>query len=158
MKIFPSGLLFFAGFVAMPATVAPSEPFRSIAEYRNDPRLKFLERFFQRFNCPVEHLSIEFLRAADIHNLDWRLLPSISLVESGGGREARNNNLFGWDNGRAVFPDWVAGIHTVASRLANSKLYRDKKLDQVLWTYNPNTGYGALVKSVMRRISPSANP
>jgi hypothetical protein len=92
---------------------------------------------------------------ADQNNLDWRLLPSISFVESGGGREARNNNLFGWDGGRAIYSSIRAGIHDVAERLGNSKLYRDKGVDEILRTYNPNTHYTGVVKSVMRRISPS---
>ena len=87
--------------------------------------------------------------------LDWRLLPSISLVESGGGRAAHNNNLFGWDGGRAIFASLRAGIHDVASHLGTSKLYRNKDVDGILRTYNPNADYPGVVKSVMRRISPS---
>jgi hypothetical protein len=92
---------------------------------------------------------------ADQHNLDWRLLPSISMVESGGGREARNNNLFGWDGGKAIFISVRAGIHNVAARLGNSKMYRDKGVDEILRIYNPGANYPEVVKSVMRRISPS---
>jgi len=82
-------------------------------------------------------------------------LPSISIVESGGGREARNNNLFGWDGGKAMFISVRAGIHDVAGRLGNSKMYRDKGVDEILRIYNPGANYPGVVKSVMRRISPS---
>ena len=138
-----------------PATLTQSELSTAKAEYKNDPRLESLKKFFQAGDCPAEDLSAEFLRAADRHNLDWRLLPSISLVESGGGREARNNNIFGWDGGKAEFPSVRAGIHGVASRLANSTIYRDKDTDEILRLYNPNENYPGVVKSVMRRISPS---
>jgi len=153
-KLFSKGLL-IAGMLSIPITLAISELPTAVEEYKNDPRLQSLRRFFQESDCPARDLSAEFLKAADQNNLDWRLLPSISLVESGGGRDARNNNLFGWDGGRAMFISLRAGIHDVAARLANSKLYRDKDVDEILRVYNPNANYPGVVKSVMRRISPS---
>src|SRR5207248_7451405 len=93
--------------------------------------------------------------AADMNHLDWRLLPSISIVESGGGREARNNNLFGWNGGKAMFVSIRAAIHEVGGRLGNSKLYRNKDVDGILRVYNPRASYSGIVKSVMRRISPT---
>jgi hypothetical protein len=96
-----------------------------------------------------------FLEAADDYKLDWRLLPSLSYVESSGGKSARNNNIFGWNSGRAQFSSPAAGIHTVGYRLAHSRPYRNKGLDEVLFTYNPNPEYAAIVKSVMRRIAPT---
>ncbi|HTM49270.1 MAG TPA: hypothetical protein VL285_11330 [Bryobacteraceae bacterium] len=155
MKRLLSNGLMLAGILSIPVAVTNTELPGAAAEYRNDPRLESLKRFFQESDCPARELSAEFLRAADRHNLDWRLLPSISLVESGGGRVTTNNNLFGWDGGRAIFTSVRAGIHDVASRLHSSRLYRDKDVDGILRTYNPNAGYPAIVKSVMKRISPS---
>jgi hypothetical protein len=153
-KILSSGLV-FAGMLSTPVAVTISETPDPAAEYRNDPRLKSLNKFFQKGDCPARHFSADFLRVADQNNLDWRLLPSISMVESGGGREARNNNLFGWDGGKAIFISVRAGIHNVAARLGNSKMYRDKGVDEILRIYNPGANYPEVVKSVMRRISPS---
>ena len=70
-----------------------------------------------------------------------------------GGKAGRNNNIFGWDSGRAQFSTTAAGIYTVGYRLAHSGLYRDKSLDKILATYNPDAAYGRKVKSVMRRIA-----
>jgi len=95
---------------------------------------------------------------ADRHKLDWRLLPSICFVETGGGKAANGNNLFGWDSGRAEFASMRDSIHHVAARLAESELYRDKQLDEKLSVYNPFPHYGPLVKSVMNRLSPSRLP
>jgi len=153
-KILSSGLV-FAGMLSTPVAVRNAETPDPASEYRNDPRLESLNKFFQEGDCPAQDFSADFLRVADENNLDWRLLPSISIVESGGGRDARNNNLFGWDGGRAIYVSIRAGIHEVAARLGNSKLYRDKGVDEILRTYNPNTHYPGVVKSVMRRISPS---
>lgn len=155
MRKILSGGLVFAGMFSAPATLSNSTLPDAASEYRNDPRLESLKRFFQQDDCPAQTLSAEFLHVADQHNLDWRLLPSISFVESNGGRMARNNNMFGWDNGNAIFASVRAGIYDVARSLANSKLYRDKDVDQILRKYNPNASYPGVVKSVMRRISPS---
>jgi len=156
MKKMLSRGLVIAGMLSAPMALTTIELPAVASEYQNDPRLVRLKRFFQAGDCPAQDFSEEFLRAADRHNLDWRLLPSISLVESGGGRDARNNNLFGWDGGKAIFTSVRAGIHQVAGRLANSKIYRDKDVDEILRLYNPpNANYPQVVKSVMRRISPS---
>ncbi len=96
-----------------------------------------------------------FLEAADAYSLDWRLLPSLSFVETTGGKNAHNNNMFGWDSGRAKFTSPAAGIHAVGYRLANSDAYRGKGLDRLLATYNPNPDYVRAVKSVMRSIAPA---
>jgi hypothetical protein len=117
-----------------------------------DERLLRLNKFFADGNCPLRNASADFLEAADRYDLDWRLLPSISVVESGGGKVFRNNNVLGWDSCNRRFKSVRAGIHVVASRLASSALYRDKNLDGVLATYNPDPEYVARVKSVMRKI------
>ena len=141
----------FAGMVAVPVAVAPltDEP---QTEYKKDPRFAKLQAFFSKADCPAEDYVEAFLDAADRYELDWRLLPSLSYIESTGGKLAKHNNMFGW--GSAHFPTPTAGIHAVGYRLANSALYKDKDLDALLRTYNPVTGYGQMVKSVMRRIAP----
>jgi len=153
-KILSSGLV-VAGMFSLPAPVANTELPDSSAEYRNDPRLERLKRFFQKRDCPAGDLSAEFLHAADEHSLDWRLLPGIAMVESGGGRSAPHNNLFGWENGKARFVSGRAGIHDVARSLATSRLYRNKDVDGILRMYNHGADYPGYVKSVMKRISES---
>jgi hypothetical protein len=154
-KVLASGLAVF-GMVSLPAEVSRQQTqYNPPADYRNDPRLHSIRAFFQRTDCPAVDYSSVFLEAADDYDLDWRLLPSLSFVESTGGKFAVNHNLFGWDSGRAEFPSDKAGIHSVGYQLAHSGLYKNKKLDAILAIYNPNAGYAQKVKSVMRRISPS---
>lgn len=144
----------FAGLLAVPSS--PDALITAqVEKAQRDPRLPVLEMFFEEYDSPVQHLAPDFLEAADEHELDWRLLPSISIIESGGGKAYKNNNIFGWDSCRRSFPTVRQGIHVVASRLANSKLYRDKDLDGILRTYNPREEYAGLVKSVMRKLGPS---
>ena len=156
MRKFLSGSLMFAGIVYMPVAVSQRQTFATLApDYSQDPRLETLRKFFAKAGCPAMHYVRSFLEAADGYALDWRLLPSLSFIESTGGKTARNNNLFGWDSGRARFSTPTESIHAVGYRLAHSVLYKDKDLDEILTTYNPNAEYGEKVKSVMRRIAPS---
>jgi len=161
-KLLSNGLAVFAGVVSLPVAGTPADSAKpATAEHRNepakDPRLAFLRTFFEHGNCPAARLSPVFLDAADMYALDWRLLPSLSFVETSGGKAARNNNLFGWDSGRAAFSSAAAGIRAVASSLANSTLYRNKDVDGILKTYNRSAGYARKVKDVMRRIAPAAD-
>jgi hypothetical protein len=153
-KLVSRGVVFLAGAVALPVCMPQLPAYGFVSQHR-DPRLDTLRKFFAGVGCPVLPYAPEFLEAADSFSLDWRLLPSISFVESTGGKAARNNNLFGWDSGRAKFLSPVAAIQSVAYRLSRGARYQDKTLDQKLATYNPIPGYARKVKSVMRRIAPS---
>jgi len=156
MRRFVTGGVFCAGVVFLPIAMSPTQSAGTTRpDYRNDARLESLRRFFHQGACPVEAVAEVFLETADAYDLDWRLLPSLSFVESAGGKGARYNNMFGWDSGRAQFPSVTAGIHEVGYRLSHSDLYRAKSLDQLLLTYNPNPDYGPVVKSVMQRIHPT---
>lgn len=120
------------------------------------PAWSVCRSFFEERDCPAHKFAGDFIDAADDNDLDWRLLPSISYVESGGGKEYRNNNILGWANAEKRFQSVRAGIHSVARRLAVSPLYRDKSVDAILHTYNPEHGeYVVKVKAVMRQIAKS---
>jgi hypothetical protein len=156
IKKISSGLVVFAGIVSLPGAVSQRQTQQPPArDYRNDPRMACLQRFFSRADCPARELSNVFLEAADDYHLDWRLLPSLSFVETGGGKAAHNNNLFGWASGRAHFDNLAAGIHQVGFQLAHRPPYRHKNVAQILAVYNPKPEYAQLVASVMRQIAPT---
>lgn len=173
IKKISSGLVVFAGIVSLPAAVsqrqteipahAPANtptPARATApsaatDYRHDVRYLCLQKFFARADCPAVKLVDVFLEAADDCHLDWRLLPSLSFVETGGGKAAINNNLFGWASGRAHFDSLAAGIHQVAFQLAHRPPYRHKNIAQILRIYNPSPDYGRKVTAVMQQIAPT---
>jgi hypothetical protein len=152
LKLVSSGLVVFAGVVCAPANVSPLQ-FNSDSEVHQDARLDALRGFFERSGCPAREYSQAFLDASDSYRLDWRLLPSISFVESTGGKIAPHNNIFGWDNGRSKFSSPTAAIWGVAYQLGQSKMYRDRPLHQLLTIYNPNPGYAARVLSIMHQIA-----
>jgi len=142
-------VLLFAGLLAVPVGVSVSQGAARVMVNEHDPRLERLEQFFAQRDCPLRNAAAEFLIAADENGLDWRLLPSLAIIESSGGKDYTNNNVFGWGSCRESFDSVVAGIHFVADRLANSKTYKDKGLNEKLRTYNPVPDYAAKVKAVM---------
>jgi hypothetical protein len=123
-----------------------------------DPRATRLRKFFSKLHCPVVDMAEDFIRAADSNHLDWRLLPSISVIESSGGKAYINNNIFGWGTGGPLpFPSIRAGLNEVAFKLGNSSLYRNRDVFGKLRLYNPDESYPYRVISVMNRISPVAD-
>ena len=145
----------------LPAKPAPVNPKAAkqatpdhAPEHAMDLRILRLKRFFARLHSPATTLAQDFVNAADDNQLDWRLLPGISIVESGGGKEARNNNIFGWANGNEPFPTIRSGIHEVAYKLGHGWRYKNRDVMGKLKVYNPDESYAKAVLDVMNRISP----
>jgi hypothetical protein len=143
--------LLVGGLLGWPAVVGVSHEIPK-ANVDHDPRLRRLQEFFGQRDCPLREAAADFLLAADRNDLDWRLLPSISMIESSGGKDYKNNNVFGWDSCRESFTSVREGIQFVAEQLANSKRYKDKNLENKLSTYNPLPDYPRRVKAVMHAL------
>lgn len=176
VSICPKRILVSLGLIALPMSICSesfadglSSPFNQFQvnlplstppsttdSTKPDPRVTRLERFFASLHCPVRAYASDFIKAADANNLDWRLLPSISVVESGGGKAYRNNNIFGWNGGSHVFESIRASIQEVAEKLAAAPLYRRHK-DALgkLHVYNRSEQYATNVLALMQRISPA---
>jgi len=148
------GLAAVAG-VLLPFDLAAEQPVAAVAGCPPDPRCHVLSRFFHQRESPLAEHAPHFLRAADKHRLDWRLLPSLAMVESSGGKYYRNKNVFGWQSGRARFQSIREGIEYVASRLAESPIYAGKDVAAKLRIYNPaRRDYSVKVMGVMRELGP----
>lgn len=123
-------------------------------EPEEDERIAKLRNFFLAQRSPLAKHAEVFLGASDKHGLDWRLLPSLAMVETGGF--ARNNNAFGWGNGRVRFGSIAESIQVIADRLTNALPYRNKSLEGKLRAYNPlNKTYSAHVQGIMDSIGPA---
>lgn len=159
----PKRVVVAAGLLVLPfamrlqkiASAEPVPPKPALHSPRIDPRTQRLVKYMAHLQCPVLSFAEDFIRAADQNHIDWRLLPSIAVIESGGGKAFKNNNIFGWDNGDWFFPSVASGIREVAFRLGHSPLYRDLDVPGKLRVYNPDETYGPRVMSVMNRISPA---
>jgi hypothetical protein len=132
---------------------APDHPDR-----RSDPRVGHLEAFFDRYGCPEPYHASIYVRAADEHGIDYRLLPAISLLESTCGAFQRLNNHWGWNNADSGFESVAAGIDHITHQLAHGRPYRGRDLDGKLLSYNRSPAYGPHVKRVMRQIENYSAP
>jgi hypothetical protein len=148
-------ILLIAGLMVAPVAISSAQDAPGAKADPADPRLVRLQQYFGQRDCPLRDAAADFLAAADQNELDWRLLPSISMIESSGGKDYKNNNVFGWDSCRERFSSVEEGIHFVAAKLARSNRYKGKNLDAKLRTYNPNPTYPHKVKAVMAAMGPS---
>jgi hypothetical protein len=154
-RLLSSGVMIVTGILSLAGATLNAD--ESITKLRKklDLREVILRKFFRDNHCPDEQYAGMFIVEADNHKLDWRLLPSLSRVESGGGRHAAGNNHFGWANGAARFASIGEAIHTVAEALSHGKYYKGKDLNGKLAAYNPRIDYKAMVVSIMNQIAPA---
>ncbi len=78
---------------------APSAKLANISVVeKKDNRANILKKFLQSYNSPLADNAQTFIEQADIYELDWRLVASISGVESTFGKQIPNNsyNAWGW--------------------------------------------------------------
>ncbi len=152
-RFLPSGFMIFAGVLGIASASLHSDQDVTKIRKKFDLREVILRKFLKDKHCPDQEFTEVFIAEADAHGLDWRLLPSLALVETGGGRILKGNNLFGWANGKQTFATIGEAIHTVASTLSHGRAYRGKDLGGKLAAYNQGTDYPAMVLEIMRQIS-----
>lgn len=95
-----------------------------------DKRARILQSYLAKYNSPLQDQAQNFIEAADIYKLDWKLVPSIAGVESTFGKFIPGGyNAWGWGvygNQAIYFKSWKEGIFTVSEGLR--KNYFDKGL------------------------------
>ena len=97
-----------------------------------------VKSFFNRHNAPLVSNSEDFVRAADMYGLDYRLLPAISMIESSGGKSLfKPHNPFGW--GRSGYPTFTAAIFDVARGMSNYYKGGLHEPERIAYRYNPVT-------------------
>lgn len=106
---------------------------------------------------PLEGYGAKFVEAADRCDMDWRLLPAITVRESSGGKQACGNNPFGWASCRTDFESVEKAIEIVGANLCGfnprtEAYYKNKTTYERLWNYNGkvNGKYPAEVLSLMK--------
>lgn len=108
-----------------------------------DGRAIIIKNFFNNYNSPLASLSDLFVTVADKYKLDYRLLPSITMQESNGGKRiiADSYNPFGYGiYGTQVkkFTSWEEAIDRVGKGLRED--YLNKGLitpEQIMPKYTP---------------------
>ena len=120
----------------------------------SDTRRLAIQQYFQDCACPAARWAHTFVQEADRQGLDWRLVASISMIESTGGKHYKNRNILGWKSALQRFRSEQAGIAYVSERLHNSSYYSGKSLGQMLRTYNSERrNYVSLVTGVMQQLA-----
>ena len=96
-----------------------------------DYRVENLRKFLNKYNSPLASYAEEFVTYADKNNLDYRLVPAITGVESTFGKHIPKNsfNAYGWANGAYKFISWEDSIKHVSEVLKNS--YIDRGIDSI---------------------------
>jgi hypothetical protein len=91
-----------------------------------DTRILAMNKFLSDYQSPMANYADIFIIEADRHGLDWRLIASISGVESafgnliprgthnGWGWRGRNGNADGW----SIFESWEEAITHITERMA----------------------------------------
>jgi hypothetical protein len=108
--------------------------------YDNDYRVNTLKNFFDNYNSPLASYAADFVYWADYYQIDWRLVPSISGVESTFGKRMPKGsyNAYGWAGGNYRFSSWEDSIEEVNKTLRLK--YKDDgavTLGQIAHRYAP---------------------
>jgi len=86
-----------------------------------DPQAEILAEYLASYNSPLQYHAQDFIDAAKIYNLDWKLVASIAGVESTFGKFIPGGyNGWGWGvyGTQAIyFNSWREGIFTVSKGL-----------------------------------------
>ena len=99
-------------------TVSPNQIVVSVVGKRDD-RANRLSKFLASRGSPLQSDAANLVVIADRYDLDWRLLPAITGVESTYGLAvpAGSYNPYGWNNGGAYFKNWASASDYVASQI-----------------------------------------
>lgn len=126
-----------------------------------------IDAYFKKYDMPLEGKGLKLAQEAEKNGLDWRLLASISVIESTGGKFACKkvpNNPFGWGSCKKGFgfETMDKAIETIAEHLGGNREstahhYEGKNTKEILQKYNPPSivpNYADKVMSVMNKIGP----
>lgn len=166
------GLLALIMSVGVKIVLAPLEPQVVFAQSVNedtklekkevDPRIKRLEDFFDNYGCPQPRNTELYISTADKYNIDWRLLPAISVKESTCGKfvphwckgKVKSNNYWGYQG--SCYSSSAQGIENILYELRNESPWAklNGNIDKILYLYNGTVerAYPGRVKKIMSQI------
>jgi len=134
-------LLIFAALMAasiLPKPVQAQENKLVMAGYsavlkstdiKADFRVAKLQAFLARYDSPLTSYAQVFIDVADEYQIDWKLVPAITGVESTFGKQIPYNsyNAYGWNNGNYYFKSWEDSLKIISKALREK--YFDRGLD-----------------------------
>ena len=88
----------------------------SIEDAEHTRKVENIRIYLEERNSPLAVYAEEFVNAADTYGIDYRIVASISIIESSGGIHTfRTYNAWGW--GKKNFSSWEEGIWGVSEGL-----------------------------------------
>lgn len=116
-----------------------------IDDVDKDKRVAVLKAFFRKYDSPLYDHADFIVKISDEYGLDYRLLPAISMQESGACKVIPHgsHNCWGWGiygNTVTRFSSYPEAIETVSRGL--KKYYIDEGLttpEQIMSKYNPSS-------------------
>jgi hypothetical protein len=124
-----------------------------------DDRPGRIDAYFSKHDAPLAGHGQTFVDAADTCGMDWRLLPSIAMQESTGGKRMQLNNPFGWGSAEIPFQSIDEAILGVGHNLCGfntntAKWYSTTSTQKKLYYYNGTVApsYPAEVMWIMEQI------
>ncbi len=129
------------------------------AEQIEDRRVKIIKSYLESYNSPLADYAPIFVQEADKNTIDWRLLVSISGVESTFGQQIPSNsyNAWGWgiygDN-MIRFASWNEAITTISKELRERYINQWKAQDvyQIGRLYAASPTWATRVDGFMQKI------
>lgn len=93
-----------------------------------DPEAEILSKYLAKHNSPLQYHAQDFVDAANLYGLDWKLVASIAGVESTFGKFIPGGfNGWGWGvygTQALFFKSWKDGIYTVSKGLKEDYISR----------------------------------
>jgi hypothetical protein len=122
---------------------------------------RIIDEYYRMHRMRLAGFGLKMAVEAKKYNLDWRLMPAISVRESSGGRNKCRSvsfNHFGWNSCKTGFETTDKEIEIIARNLggANPRTahFYSGELEKILTTYNGNAvpDYAAEVINIMMEI------
>lgn len=145
-------VLAFVPFMAMPSisvssnigsleTAPVAKEVVSVEDIR-EARAQAIDAYFKERSMPLHGTGMTFVLVAEKYGLDWRLMPSIGVRESSGGKAACGYNAFGWGSCKLHnFHSYEEAIESLGRNLGGSnkntaRYYAGKSTMDKLYYYN----------------------
>ena len=129
------------------------------ADSNFDQKVKNIENYMGRRNAPLKDEANYIVMIANKYEIDYRLVPAISIIESSGGLKLyRQYNAWGWGGANGLtFENWEHSIYVVSRGLGGYYSMGLNTPQKMAPRYNPHTPneWGAKVEMVMNQIGPA---
>ena len=154
------GLFLFTALPAHGQDVLVAGDSADLAKFSQEDCLDYrrlqLYQFLKEEDSLLVNFSDDFIDAADIWGIDWRLVPAIAGLESSFAKRMvpGTYNAYGWAGGYFGFRSWDDSINHVSRKLSENYYSRGlntpERIGPVYAPPNPN--WGNLIASIMKKI------